>query len=259
MISPRIVSAALLSSIATFAAAQGIEFGPEMPLGAGTVRAFAETDAAGFARRIGLELTDEAVASPGPDMIFVTVPLPEAALEAGYDHVSLDWMPHGHPPEDLFGAQHFDMHFYMTTEADRLAIDPSDPLFVQKAAHRPPADLMPSNFAPPPHPEPVPAMGEHWLDSTDPVFRGAPFEAVLIYGAWDGAVTFVEPMVTRDLLLSRRAFGGEVGQPERVAMPVSLPNSWSVSYDAGAGIHRVSIDDLATRTPGPGDDNAVTN
>ena len=244
------VSAALLACIAPFAAhAQSIEFGTEMPLGSGTVRAFAETDATGIATRIGVEMTEEAVASLGHDMVFITVPLPEAATSAGYDHVSLDWMPHGHAPDTLFGLPHFDVHFYMTTEAERLAIDPSDPLYMEKAANRPSADLMPANFMPPPELDPIPAMGEHWVDVTDPVFSGEPFEAVLIYGAWDGEVIFVEPMVTRDLLVSRRDFGGKLGQPERVAEAVSLPTAWSVSFDAASGAHVVSIDALVPRVP----------
>ena len=259
MFAHRVLATALLAGIAPLASAQGIEFGPEMPLGDGTVRAFAETDAAGLATRIGLELTDEAVASLGQDMVFLTVPLPEPALDAGYDHVSLDWMPHGHAPGNLFGAPHFDMHFYMTTEAERLAIDPADPTFMEKAANRPSADLMPPNFVPPPQVEAIPAMGEHWLDATDPIFAGQPFQAVLIYGAWDGAVTFVEPMVTRDLLLSQRDFGGEVGQPERVAEAASFPNAWSVSFDAEAGVHRVSIDDLTQRVPGDQNEPMPTN
>lgn len=246
----RTVGATLLACIAPFAAhAQGIEFGAEMPLGTGTVRAFAETDATGLATRIGVEMSEEAVASLGHDMVFITVPLPEAATSAGYDHVSLDWMPHGHAPGNLFGVPHFDVHFYMTTEAERLAIDPSDPLYMEKAANRPSADLMPANFMPPPELDPIPAMGEHWVDVTDPVFAGKPFEAVLIYGAWDGEVIFVEPMVTRDLLVSRRDFGGELGQPDRVAEAVSLPNAWSVSFDAASGAHVVSIDALVPRVP----------
>lgn len=242
--------AALLASISPLAAtAQGIEFGAEMPLGTGTVRAFAETDATGFATRIGVEMTEDAVTSLGHDMVFLTVALPEAAQLAGYDHVYLGWMPHGHAPEDLFGAPHFDVHFYTMTEADRLAIDPSDPLFMEKAANRPSADQMPPNFVPPPELDPIPAMGEHWVDVTDPVFSGQPFEAVMIYGAWDGELTFVEPMVTRDLLVSRSDFGGEVGQPHLVTQAVSLPSAWSVSFDAATGVHLISIDGLIPRFP----------
>jgi hypothetical protein len=243
--------AALLAGLALAplaASAQGVERGAEMPLGDGTVHAFAETDTDGRATRIGIAMTEEAVASLAHDMVFVTVPLPEAARTAGYDHVSLDWMPHGHAPEGLFGAPHFDVHFYLTTEAERLAIDPADPLYMEKAGNRPDAAFMPADYAPPPQLDPIPAMGEHWLDSTDPIFAGAPFEAVLIYGAWNGETTFVEPMVTRDLLTSRRDFGGEVAQPEKVAREVSLPGAWSVSFEADA--HVVSIDALVPRAPG---------
>lgn len=259
MIANRILAAVLLAGIAPFASAQGIEFGPELPLGDGAVRAFTETDGSGQATRIGLELTEAAVTSLAGDMVFLTVPLPESALAAGYDHVSLDWMPHGHPPGDLFGVPHFDVHFYMVTEAEQQAIQPSDPHFMDKAANRPAVELMPANFVPPPALEPVPAMGEHWVDSTDPVFAGQAFQAVMIYGAWDGEVIFVEPMVTRDLLTEKRGFGGKVSQPERVAEAVSLPSSWSVSFDAAAGVHRVSIDELTPRVPGDKTGKVATN
>ena len=256
---PTVCAALLAGVLPLAAAAQSIDHGPDMPLGAGTVRAFAETDAAGRATRIGIEMTEAAVASLEHEMVFVTVPLPQAAIEAGYDHVSLDWMPHGHEPEGMFTVPHFDVHFYMTTEAERLAIDPADPRFMEKAANRPSADLMPATFVPPPAPEPIPAMGEHWLDATDPVLSGRPFEAVLIYGAWDGEMTFVEPMVTRDLLLSKRDFGGDLSQPERVTDAISLPGAWRVGYDAEAGVHRVSIDGLVARVPSDGEAKSATN
>lgn len=56
-------------------------------------------------------------------MIFVTSPLPGAALVAGQDYVSLDWMPHCHASGDLFGVPHFDVHVYIRTEAERLVVD----------------------------------------------------------------------------------------------------------------------------------------
>ncbi len=258
----RSIRAALLASLSLAplaAAAHATEFGSEIPLGAGTVRTFAETDGTGQVIRVGVEMTEEAVASLGHEMVFVTVPLPAAARGVGYDHVSLDWMPHGHAPDGLFGVPHFDVHFYMTTEEEQLAIQPSDPDYMTRAANRPSVDLMPANFVPPPQLEPIPAMGEHWLDQTDPIFSGAPFEAVLIYGAWDGEVTFVEPMVTRELLQSLRDLGGVIGQPERVAQDVALPNAWRVSFDAENGVHVVSIDDLVARTPGDEAAAAATN
>jgi hypothetical protein len=94
------------------------------------------------------------------------------------------------------------------------------------------------------------ALGEHWLDATGPVVSGRPLEAVMIYGFWDGETIFVEPMVIHDLLLSQRNFEGRFGQPERVAEAVALPNAFSVSLDAGRGVHVVAIDALEDRVPG---------
>ena len=72
-------------------------------------------------------------------------------------------------------------------------------------------------------------------------------------------MTFVEPMVTRDLLLSKRDFGGDLAQPERVAETVSLPGAWQVSYDPDAGVHRVSIDGSVTRVLGDSGAKSATN
>ena len=60
---PTVCAALLAGVLPLAAAAQSIDHGPDMPLGAGTVRAFAETDAAGRATRIGIEMTEAAVAS----------------------------------------------------------------------------------------------------------------------------------------------------------------------------------------------------
>ena len=30
----------------------------------------------------------------------------------GIDHVSIDWNPCGHPPVEVFGAPHYDIHIY---------------------------------------------------------------------------------------------------------------------------------------------------
>jgi hypothetical protein len=72
----------------------------------------------------------------------------------------------------------------------------------------------------------------------------------MIYGFWDGETISVEPMVTRDPLLSQRCLDGRFGQPERVAEAVALPNACSVSFDADHGVHVVSIDALEDRVPG---------
>lgn len=45
-----------------------------------------------------------------------------------------------------------------------------------------------------------PAMGNHLIDRTGPEFHGAPFTHTFIYGSWNRAMTFYEPMVTKEFL-----------------------------------------------------------
>ncbi|MWD26261.1 hypothetical protein E0K89_002080 [Aquicoccus sp. SCR17] len=51
------------------------------------------------------------------------------------------------------------MHFYVTTRAERLAVDPADMLFMEKPAKRSSVELMPPNFVPPAEFDPISAKG----------------------------------------------------------------------------------------------------
>jgi len=49
----------------------------------------------------------------------VTLPMPSQAVGTNIDHISLDWNPNGHEPAVLYGAPHFDVHFYMISQAQK--------------------------------------------------------------------------------------------------------------------------------------------
>lgn len=223
---------------------------PPAAFGAGTAETWITLDAQGAPAEIGAAISEAALA--GADMhqdTVLSLPLPPEAGVTGFEHVLLNWNHQGHGPQGIFDVPHIDVHFYRTDEAAREAIDPDDPAYLTKAAHEPARDLMPADFVPPPVLEPFPAMGVHWADRTDPVFAGAPFRQVLIYGAWDGAVTFLEPMVTTEVLASRETTTGAVKLPERVAEAGFYPARYRISYDAERGMHTVVLEDLAWRRP----------
>lgn len=123
-----------------------------------------------------------------------------------YQFVELNWNPQGHEPPGIYDLPHFDFHFYTISLAERNAIDPSDPLWTQKANNVPAAEYIPTNYVPagPPGVAPVeiavPRMGVHWMDVTSPELSGATFTETFIYGSWDGEMIFVEPMVTKAFL-----------------------------------------------------------
>jgi Domain of unknown function (DUF5602) len=218
--------------------------------GAGTAETWITLDDHGAPVEIGAGISEAALAAlHGHYDAALSLPLPPQAGATGFDHVLLNWNHMGHAPIGVFDVPHVDVHFYLTEEAAREAIVPEDPAYMQEAAREPAPDLMPTDFVPPPELEPIPAMGVHWSDRTDPVFAGTPFTQVLIYGAWDGAVTFIEPMVTAEVLETKETIEAEVKQPARVVEAGFYPSSYRIGFDAQRRMHVVVLEDLAWRTP----------
>ncbi|GLQ53086.1 hypothetical protein GCM10010862_03440 [Devosia nitrariae] len=177
------------------------------------------------------------------------MPLPEKAGISGlaFDHVYLNWNEHGHPPENLFGVPHFDVHFYMTDAAAREAISPAAPDFMEKGGRYPPAEFVPAGYAPPPTPDPVPQMGFHLTDTASDIFQGKPFTEVFIYGGWDGRITFLEPMITLAMLESRATVVREIKQPARYSSPGYYPTQYRIAYDDALAEHQVVLENFIWR------------
>jgi hypothetical protein len=218
--------------------------------GSGTAETWITLDSHGKPAEIGAAISETGLAAitEYPD-IALSLPLPPQAAVTGFEHVLLNWNPFGHGPAHVFDVAHVDVHFYLTDEAAREAIEPTEPGFWEKAAREPERDLMPADFVPPPELEPIPDMGVHWSDKTDPVFEGAAFSHVLIYGAWDGAVTFIEPMLTTEVLDSQETIEAEVKQPARVVEAGFYPRTYRIGYDAERRMHLVTLTDLVWRAP----------
>lgn len=127
-------------------------------------------------------------------------------------HVGLDWNPHGHEPEPIYGKPHFDFHFYMISEAERKAIPPYEVdsmkfKNVPAPAYFPPTYINPGGG--------VPQMGAHWIDVTSPELNGQPFTQTFIYGSYDGKVTFYEPMITEAFIKANLSFERTIPQPAK--------------------------------------------
>jgi hypothetical protein len=218
--------------------------------GSGTAETWITFDDHGKPVEIGLGISETGLAAITEySDVALSLPLPPQAAATGFEHVLLNWNPLGHGPMHVFDVPHIDVHFYLTDEAAREAINPADPEFLTKAAREPHRDLMPADFVPPPMLEPIEGMGVHWSDQTAPVFHGSSFSHVLIYGAWDGAVTFIEPMVVNEVLDSKETVEAKVKQPARVAEAGFHPSSYRIGFDAERGMHVVVLEDLAWRTP----------
>lgn len=128
-------------------------------------------------------------------------------------HFGLDWNPHGHEPAGIYDKPHFDFHFYMISEAERMAI----PTFEQAQAefeNYPDNAFMPVNYIP--IPGGVPQMGAHWIDVTTPELNGQPFTQTFIFGSYNGNVIFYEPMITQQFILTHSSYQRDVPRPAKV-------------------------------------------
>ena len=151
------------------------------------------------------------------------LPEPVAVLEfpaevrsgSWLDHVQLHWEPAGHPP-GVYQVPHFDFHFYGVPIAAVRATDCSDPTLPAQDV------LVPGYVLPPPDQACVPYMGVHALPVGDLQLQG-PFQQTLILGYYGGQLTFIEPMITRQLLLAKVSFSREICGCQRQALPEPDP------------------------------------
>ncbi|MDN5851871.1 MAG: hypothetical protein L0K86_03305 [Actinomycetia bacterium] len=140
----------------------------------------------------------------------------------------VDWNTHGHGPPGVYDRPHFDMHFYLQANAERMKIRPGpcpelvncDDYELGKKLPAPkyrPADFEYADAQ-------SPGMGNHLIDMTGPEFHGEPFTHTFIYGTWNRDVTFYEPMITHDWLA-----GLVDGSRESGCFPIKAPAAYQRS------------------------------
>jgi len=225
-------------------------YGPQVQVGNGKIRSWIRIDHDEQPVEIGVEFTpaaleqlpdhEEGEAHPHWD-----IPFHQKVKDlTPFDHLNVNWNPEGHPPI-FFGAQHFDVHFYMTTESERMAIpewSPSTDVFFNTY---PPAGYMPANYSTPPGAVGAEgAMGKHWLPPP-PTFL--PFSHVMILGTYNGHFTFIEPMVTLSYLQSGQSASKDYSQPQKFEKEGNYPTKYNVWKDESTGHHFVSLSHFVWR------------
>ncbi len=222
--------------------------GDSVVLGKGKAISWMKTDDLGNPTSIGVTLTDSALTGlPTDTTVFhgYTIKLPaDAIARTAYDHIGLDWNPIGHEPSFIYGAPHFDFHFYQMTSAEQMAIvPPGDSALADKM---PPANQMPPDYTST-HGL-VPFMGVHWGDTTSAEFRGQPFTKTMIYGFYNGKMVFTEPMITKAYLETKPNVTENLKLPTAYAKTgVYYATKYTVKYDAAAKSWTISLDGLTMR------------
>lgn len=210
-----------------------------------------EEDAAGNPKRLGIAIDDAAMESLDRGTHgsgghthnnALSLALHPKASATPFNHVLLDWNPNGHEPEPIYGKPHFDFHFYISSEAERLAI----PLYEQAQArfdNFPAPAFFPANYVP--GPGGVPQMGKHWVDVTSPEFSGAGFTQTFIFGSYDGKVTFYEPMITEEFIRNNPSFERSIPQPAQYQKAGWYPTRMRI--EKRPGVTSVIIEEFVNR------------
>ncbi len=178
--------------------------------------------------------------------------LPESVQQrTGLTHLTMYWEPMGHPPGPYL-TPHFDFHFYTIPPEERSAIDCAD---LSKPPALAAAYSLPDLTLPPPMAKMagvstlaglcVPQMGMHSLLTAElesaNVFRGS-----LVIGYYHGKPIFVEPMLSRALLLERRSF--DLPIPDIPGMARAYPHTFHAEYDAQSQAYQFVFSDFAPGT-----------
>lgn len=228
-------------------------------LGNGTVRTYITTNQAGGQSgtpiAVGVELTASSFEGLPDEHVEIVIPFPQEASVTPFQWMLLDWNPQGHIPPGVYDLPHYDFHFYIMDQAKRQEIKPGacetggegvDCATLERATKP-----VPAVYVAPDHINVgavVPGMGNHLIDVTGPEFGGTKFDRTFIYGAFDGEITFYEPMVTREYLLGKpnnvcMAFK----QPNSFARAGSFPTTYCVNYNTANDSYTVSLEGFATQ------------
>ncbi len=229
----------------------GTYHGPPTAMGLGSARSFVTLDGEGSPSTIGIRLSAAALSGlpaeepdnlPGWEYI---LELPVESSSTGYDHIGVDWNPHGHIPQGVFDRPHFDFHFYLIDRDARSKITAvGDDLALAHKA--PPAEFMPLGYILPAGTE-VPNMGAHAIDPNADEFTKKSFTKTFIYGFYDGEMIFVEPMITKTYLETKPNDLVPIAVPRGYSRHGYYPTRYGVNYDAVHGEYVISLEGLVLR------------
>ena len=255
--------------------------GPAVKIGQGQARLFVELGTEGRPQLIGIDFDEGALRGlpskmnstsrcfdkngdgalshgecMGDYQFTLELPAGAAELKLPFKYATVNWNPEGHmkPAPSVWSAAHYDFHFFIV-----------EPSLINGIRTGPCAELIDcddfkrASVALPRQHQPqgyidvgaaVASMGNHLIDSTDPEIadpsRG--FSSTFIYGAYDGKLIFLEPMISHKFLASRPDRCSPLREPQSYATAGYYPTNYCVRYDASKASYRVTLEGMVYRT-----------
>jgi len=186
-------------------------YGPQEQVGNDSARTFATISHKGVPLEIGVIFTATALTGLPAENTYYSLPFHQKAIEATlFEHVVVGLSAHGHvmPPDGFIGP-HFDVRFFMMTEEERLAI-PAPPAAGFDVI--PPSGYLPPNYV---KNSAQAQIGRHWAENI--YTAGQTVNSAMVYGTWNGQVTFLAPIVTLATLSGGQSYSEAYPQPQYFA------------------------------------------
>lgn len=262
---------------ATGRASSDIHYGAPVAVGHGTMRSYLALDAAGEPIELGI-LMDSGAFDGLPGGLSTTgrcfdlnangridesgecegdyeyvLPLPavtEDRWDIPFQWIAVNWNAHGHVPPGIYDLPHFDFHFYIANEAAVHAIGlGSCGIFMDCEHFKRATQPVPAKYVDHRHVNvdaAVARMGNHLIDSSAPEFAKPPrkFTHTWIFGAYDGRITFYEPMITREFFMTMPNVCTAIKQPAAFQLSGYYPTRYCIRHHARADKFTVSLEGL---------------
>lgn len=180
-----------------------------------------------------------------PPVALLKLPVPASVQQqSGLTELTMYWEPTGHPPGPYL-TPHFDFHFYLIQPAQLDAIDCTD---TSKPAALPAAYSLVDVQLPPEMAQMtgvptlvglcVPKMGMHSLPTAE-LQSDQPFRGDMVIGYYAAHPIFVEPMITKAMLMEKQSF--DLPIPAVPGMSGPHPTSFRADYDAEQQVYRFAF------------------
>ena len=185
-----------------------------------------------------------------PPAMAAGIALPAAVTAStGMQDLTVYWEPMGHPPGPYL-TPHFDFHFYSVPAAERMAIDCVD---TTKPAALPEGYALPDIALPPDMAKAigvseltglcVPQMGMHALLASE-MESTTPFRGTMVVGYTKGNPIFVEPMLSKAMLMEKASF--DLTVPVVPGMSPAAPSTFRAEYDDSSSAYRFTFSGFGT-------------
>jgi len=170
-----------------------------------------------------------------PPIATAKLKLPAAAQsKTGFSQLTMFWEAMGHPPTQ-FMTPHFDFHFYVVPAGEEMTYDCKD---LSKPSTLPASYVLPDEELPPDMAKMVgvgtligicvPNMGMHSLPTSE-MERKDIFRGNMVVGYYGGKPIFIEPMLTKAMLMERKSF--DLAIPTIPGLVGNYPRSFRAEYD----------------------------